>query len=200
MKLLLTGFEPFLGEKINPSQLLVEAVAESGKHGWVDTKILPVSFNSAPEILLQKFKSKKYDGLIMLGQASGRSLISLERVALNWVESRAADETGFTPATGPIDPRMKEAYFSSWPLGEFKKHLESSKVPVEISFSAGGFVCNYLYFKMASAGAGKPCMFMHVPYLPEQTVNKPDQPSMEFSVMKKGLFSLLEFLKEHKPE
>jgi pyroglutamyl-peptidase len=197
MKLLLTGFEPFLGEKINPSQMLVEAVNSSGDFPWVDTLILPVSFKSCPEILLQKFSPDEHDGVLMLGQASGRDVMSLERVALNWVEARAADETGYIPPTGPIDGRLREAYFSKWPLGEFRKHLETQKVPVEISLSAGGFVCNYLYFRMSAAMSwtAKPCMFMHVPYLPEQTANKTSEPSMDFAVMKKGLFELLHFIK-----
>lgn len=196
MRLLLTGFEPFLGEKINPSQLLVDEVARLSEFSWVETMILPVSFRTAPAILLKKMMSEKYDGVVMLGQASGRDKVSLERVALNWVESRAADETGFTPTTGPIDPRMKEAYFCSWPLGEIKEVLSSKEIPVEISFTAGGFVCNYLYFSIASQ-VRVPSLFVHVPYLPVQTADKPNQPSMEFNTMKSAVFEILNFLKKN---
>jgi pyroglutamyl-peptidase len=194
MKLLLTGFEPFLGEKINPSQLLVDEVAKHRDFSWVETMILPVSFKAAPQVLSRKIQEGNYKGVVMLGQAGGRDKISLERVALNWVESRAADETGFIPPTGPITATANAAYFCEWPLGEIKKQLEGKNIPSEVSFSAGAFVCNYLYFLMA-AQTSIPSVFVHVPYLPDQTLNKPDQPSMDFSMMKSGIFEILNFLK-----
>ena len=195
-KLLLTGFLPFLGESINPSQQLIESLTLDDQ-AWVDTLLLPVSFKAAPETLFQHLSQKNYKSVVMLGQAGGRSCISLEKVALNWVETNHPDENGYTPKMWLIDPTADKAFFSEWPLQELEKNLKAKNIPVEISFSAGTFVCNYLYFRTAAELAlmKRSCLLIHFPYLPEQTVNKKGTPSMEFSVMQKGLQEILQFLK-----
>jgi pyroglutamyl-peptidase len=195
----LTGFEAFGGEKINPSAQLAEAIGKDPEfQSWVDTLILPVSFKKAPEILLSLFSDRTYDAVIMLGQAGGRSKINLERVSLNWVETPTADENGYKPKTGLIDPAAEKALFTPWPLAEIEKHLKNLGIPAEISFSAGSFVCNYLYFKVASEFAlmKKSCLFVHVPYLPEQAVAKNSAPSLDFETMKKGIIAILRFMKD----
>ena len=198
-RILLTGFAPFLGEILNPSEKLVRAIGENSDYAWLDTLILPVSFKKAPEILFQIFSQQDYDKVIMLGQAGGRRKISLERVALNWVETYSPDESGYTPKPGVIDSAAEKAFFSGWPLHEIEKTLLDQKIPAEISFSAGSYVCNYLYFKVTAELSlmNKSCLFVHLPFLPEQIAHKKDQPAMEFSVMQAGVEEILKFLKNN---
>lgn len=199
-KILVTGFGPFLGEKINPSEILLEWLKEDFSLK-VDTLLLPVSFKQAPGILLGHLSQGDYDLIILLGQAGGRAKINLERVALNWVETGTSDEDSYRPRPGVISQEGDSALFSTSPLTEWRDKLIEKKLPVEISLSAGGFVCNYLYYhalqwvqeNKKTAGA----CFIHVPYLPEQVLDKPGIPSMELEQMKIVLAHILSwYLKE----
>ena len=117
MAVLITGFLPFLGEKLNPSELLLKS--SEGLSG-VKTLRLPVSYKDAVRVLLAHLATNSYDVVVMLGQAGGRSKISLERIAVNWQESAYADEQGFHPAAGSkIDEAHPNAYFSTLPLEKF---------------------------------------------------------------------------------
>lgn len=198
-RILLTGFAPFSGEQVNPSEKVVRMIGENSDYAWLDTLILPVSFKKSPEILFQSLSQQDYDKVVMLGQAGGRQKISLERVALNWVETYIADESGYTPKPGVIDSAADKAFFSGWPLHKMEQDLLSQKIPVEISFSAGSYVCNYLYFKVTAELSlmNKSCLFVHLPFLPEQIAHKKDQPAMAFSVMQAGVEQVLKFLKNN---
>ena len=170
MKLLITGFEPFLGEKINPSGLLPEKLKADPN---VETLLLPVSFQRASAMLLDHVaKHGPFGAVLMLGQAGGRSKVSMERVALNWIETEHPDEDGFKPERGAIDGIEETAFFSEMPLEDWRAEIAALGLPIEISLSAGGYVCNDLYFKMRRDLVGTPCLFVHVPYLPEQAASK----------------------------
>lgn len=192
-KVLVTGFLPFLGERVNPSAIILEWIQnEFGDR--VDTVLLPVSFRQAPEIVRKHLLDKNFDLILMLGQAGGRSRINLERVALNWVESNHPDEEAFKPDQGFILPEGEAALFSSLPLTKWKDDLLVENLPVEISLSAGGYVCNFLYYQtlqwLREGQKSASACFIHVPYLPEQTVNKGDMPSMDLEQMK-AVFSVI---------
>lgn len=199
--ILVTGFRPFLGESVNPSSLLLDWIAES-YFSKVDTLLLPVSFEKAPRELMSLLESKSYDSILLLGQAGGRSRVSLERVALNWVETEHPDEEALLPAMGAIDDSGPSALFSTLPLAEWKTHLTKKNLPVEISLSAGGYVCNYLYYQtlrwLAQKGKKSGVCFIHVPYTPEQVLSKPGVPSMDISVMKQVLSEILDWKKDDK--
>lgn len=193
-RILITGFKPFLGESINPSSVLldwlkVEFVNE------VDTLLLPVSFQEAPKILEEHLKGHDYNLILLLGQAGGRSKVSLERVALNWIESEHPDEDGYLPEQGVIFSDENSALLTSLPLSEWKSRLVAQGLPVEISLSAGGYVCNYLYYstmrmQQLMASQQNVC-FIHVPYLPEQVSSKPLMPSMDLETMKSVLRGII---------
>ncbi|XGC81577.1 pyroglutamyl-peptidase I [Bdellovibrio bacteriovorus] len=188
-QVLVTGFKPFLGEKINPSEILLEWIKKDFASYGTETLLLPVSFRDAPELLLNKVKEKKYHHILMLGQAGGRSNVSFERVALNWTETSHSDEFGFTPERGRICDVSAEAYFTQSPIEVWKDHLKNSGHSVEISLSAGGYVCNFIYFKilqhLQKTQINSRACFIHVPYLPEQCLNKKPVPaSMELESMK----------------
>lgn len=189
-KILITGFCPFLGERINPSEILLDWLKKDFiLQKKVDTLLLPVSFSRAVPALEQHLAQKKYRIILMLGQAGGRDTVCLERVALNWIETEKPDEDGKTPPQGKISPGKESALFSSLPLTEWKDQLRKKSLPISISLSAGGFVCNYVYYQVLSKlhetqDTSCQVCFIHVPYLPEQVVQKSNIPAMELEVMK----------------
>lgn len=181
-KILVTGFTAFQNETVNPSQKIVDNLNESIFNSKLDgsvldltTATLPVSFEGAKNELLQILEKNHFEKIFLLGQAGGRKQISLERLAINWIETKISDEDKVTPRTGPIDLTKAPSYFSTANLENLKTKLESAKIPVEISLSAGGFVCNALYFHCLSYLKNTPTevVFVHLPYLPEQILNKP---------------------------
>ena len=182
-RILLTGFCPFLGEKVNPSQIILEKIDQSEQFkSSVDTLLLPVSFQQAVPLLLEKMQQHPYDYVLMLGQAGGRAKVNLERVALNWLETEYPDEDGYKPQQGVISAGPEQALFSAAPLSQWKESLERHGHPVVISLSAGGYVCNYLYYHalswIKSQQTKTQACFIHVPYLPEQVVGKKEMPAM----------------------
>ncbi|WP_374029741.1 pyroglutamyl-peptidase I [Bdellovibrio bacteriovorus] len=204
-RILVTGFRPFLGERINPSEILLEWIKKDFTVSYpVQTLLLPVSFANASVELENKLAEGSVDIVLMLGQAGGRTKISLERVALNWIETEKPDEDGITPKQGKIDSQetAATALFSSLPLTEWKEHLTQRNLPVEISLSAGGYVCNHVYYKTLQAIYKKhvsmQACFIHVPYLPEQAVNKPGMPTMELTVMQETLSQILQLSSKKK--
>ncbi|KHD87199.1 MAG: hypothetical protein OM95_15560 [Bdellovibrio sp. ArHS] len=194
-KILITGFRPFLGEKVNPSEILLEWLKKDFAH-LTETLLLPVSFSEAPQQLQSHLQKNSYAAILMLGQAGGRSKVSLERVALNWTETEHPDEDGFKPSRGVIQQGSESALFTALPVSEWKEDLLQKNLPVEISLSAGGYVCNYTYYhtlnwlKMHDKALS--ACFIHVPYLKQQLADKAQTtPSMELETMKTVLAEIL---------
>jgi pyroglutamyl-peptidase len=195
-RILVTGFKPFLGEKINPSEILLEHIkrdfAVSGK---VDTLVLPVSFAEAFPLLEKQIRQNRYAKIFLLGQAGDRDKVCFERVALNWVETQKPDEDGFVPPQGAINPQETPALFSQMPLTDWIEELKAQALPAKVSLSAGGYVCNYVYFKTLEKLKGQvdtQALFIHVPYLPEQLPGKPTgTPFLDIEQMKGTLYPVL---------
>lgn len=173
---LITGFLPFLGETLNPSQILAERLAQELS---CDHLLLPVVYSQAWLRLLSRLESKPLPKfLLMLGQAGGRRRIGLERCALNLEHADVADEAGDLAQERKILSGAAEILKSTLPLVEWKDQLKSQGHAVEVSHSAGTFVCNSLYFQSlhwqeglarTAALRSVPVLFVHVPHLPEQT-------------------------------
>lgn len=195
-RILLTGFCPFLGERINPSQLILEKINHSEQFkSSVDTLLLPVSFQQAVPLLIEKMQKQHYDYVLMLGQAGGRQKVNLERVALNWLESEHPDEDGFKPEQGEISKGSEPALFTRAPLNQWKDLLDKQGHSVVVSLSAGGYVCNYLYFHVLSwinaQRLSTQACFIHVPYLPEQVLEKKEIPAMPIEQQQKIIEMIL---------
>ncbi len=172
MKILLTGFEPFDNETINPSGEAVRRVkAPEGTE--LIRHCLPVSFRAAPVQLEDLIRQDRPDAVLCVGQAGGRSGISLERIAVNLMDGRIPDNDGFQPADEPLVPGGETAYFSTLPLRKLEAALREAGLPVQISNTAGLFVCNAVFYTAACLAArefpGMKAGFLHVPYLPEQS-------------------------------
>lgn len=199
-RILVTGFKPFLGETVNPSEILLESIKRDFAAS-VETLVLPVSFAQCFSLLTRQIQSHEYDYIFMLGQAGGRNKVCLERVALNWIETTKPDEDGYTPPQQKIDAQEEGALFSSLPLSEMAAALKEQGLPIKVSLSAGGYVCNYLYFRVLQSlkarKAPTEAVFIHVPYLTEQLPGKAvGTPGMDIEEMKATLYPLLTVFSE----
>ncbi|MBX2994615.1 MAG: hypothetical protein KF681_07330 [Bdellovibrionaceae bacterium] len=202
MSLLITGFEPFNGETLNPSQLLAQKLARSR---GLDVEILPVSYKRSFEVLRDRLESGRYKGLLSIGQAAGRSKVCLERVALNLEDADLADADLVTKVESAIDLNGPTAHLNPLPLRQYVREFKMRGRPVEISTSAGAYVCNSLYYQTFRWMEKNPRalafqLFVHVPFLPEQAERKPGLvPSLEMSEMEASLSELIDLLIERLP-
>jgi len=193
MRLLMTGFEPFCGERINPSGELLKFFAHDPR---VETLLLPVSYQRSVEALETELQNKKYDFVLLCGQAGGRKHICFERVAINYIDADKADEDGKLFLETKINPQGKAAYLSELPLRQWMTELRAKGFNVEISNSAGAFVCNHIYYRMLehfqSNHPKTSVLFLHVPYLTEQLMGKPAETfGMSLEAMKQAIDALL---------
>ena len=146
----------------------------------VESFILPVEFKNSFEILKKQVAVTKPDYLIMLGQASGRARVCLDKMGLNWVQTQRRDEAGVQPADGKIFSDSSLALMSDFPIDQMYFELRKQNLPVEISFSAGAYVCNDLYFRALKEFTDLKSVFVHVPLLPEQLDENDERPSLDF--------------------
>lgn len=160
-KILITGFQPFLGADTNPSELLSLELSKS--ISGVDSLVLPVEFGKAFEVLNLHLQNRSYDHVLMLGLAAGRKKIGFEKIGLNWVHTEHRDEGGTLPESGPIQADSPLALMSPVNIEKYCAALKIDSHPVEISFSAGTFVCNDLYFRILSTFPKLAAVFIHVP-------------------------------------
>ena len=172
---LLTGFEPFGGDTVNPSALAVQALAGRHLHGHhVVSAQLPVAFGAALGAMQQLLGSHRPALVITVGQAGGRAAISLERVAINVDDARIADNSGAQPVDRPVVVGGPDAYFSTLPIKAMRAALLAAGIPAEVSQTAGTFVCNHVFYGLMHELAGNTQLAgtrggcIHVPWLPEQ--------------------------------
>jgi pyroglutamyl-peptidase len=194
---LLTGFEAFGGEAVNPSQEIVRSFEGTRMQGHrIVTGVLPVAFAPVLPLLERLLDEHRPTLVLALGQAGGRSALALERVAINLIDARIADNEGRQPIDATVVAGAAQAYFSSLPIKAMQAHLRSLGIPVELSMSAGTFVCNQVFFALAHLRATRypelRCGFMHVPWLPEQAARYPGQPSMALDTMRAGVGAAIE--------
>ncbi len=165
-KLLLSGFTTFHDHAENSSQKIVEMFKESGLEGFeLRTIILPVAYSSAFETLKVEMDSFKPDFVVSLGLAGNRQKIEIEKVAINLIHSKIADNDGVLTQDQPIVSEGPAAYFSTLPVMEMQQ--TQGEFPVEISFSAGAYVCNYLMYQLLhyTKGTTVKAGFIHLPHL-----------------------------------
>jgi len=186
MKILVTGFEPFDNNALNPSQMVIEALKiVQFKDTDLHTFLLPVDTNAMPEVFLKKINTLAPDIVISLGQATGRAVISLEKVAINLLDFRIPDNKGHQVREKPILSNGPDAYFSTLPVNYLFENLSSLGIPCEISYSAGAYLCNqafYLLMNYSQTSANlRFAGFIHLPALPEQ-ISKEKKPIPSMSL------------------
>ena len=179
MKIIVTGFDPFGGEKINPSIECVKALPEI--EGVELFRIeLPTVFKESAIRLNEVINNVKPDVVLSVGQAGGRSGITMERIAINVDDARIPDNSSQQPINEVIQRDGEAAYFTTLPIKRIVQAIREGGILAEVSNTAGTFVCNHIMYQalFAATKADKPFKsgFMHIPFIPEQTTDKPSLP------------------------
>jgi pyroglutamyl-peptidase len=193
-RLLLTGFEPFGGESVNPSWEIARAL-----DGWhceghvVHAALLPCAFGDALAVLDQALAVHAPAIVVCLGQAGGRPEISIERVAVNVDDARIPDNLGRQPIDAAIQAGGPAAYFSTLPIKAIARDVREAGAAASVSNTAGTFVCNHVFYALMHRVATRPALastrsgFVHVPYTPEQVAGRVGVPSMPLAMQVAGI-------------
>ena len=186
-KLLITGFDPFGGETVNPSWEAVRLLPERiGEYDLTKLQI-PTEFSRASEAVLMAAEALQPDAILCVGQAGGRAGITPEVVGINLREARIPDNGGAQPVNEPVVKNGPAAYFATLPVREMVKALSDRGIPASLSYSAGAFVCNDVLYSVLHRYSGTRTLagFIHVPFLPEQA--KEGVASMALETIAKAL-------------
>lgn len=191
MKILVTAFDPFDGESLNPSLEALLRLPDTIQGASIYKLEVPTVFHKSGQVLKDKALEIQPDVIICLGQAGGRSQITPERVAINQDDGRIPDNEGNQPIDQPIQEDGPPAYFSSLPIKAIVAKLQEAGLPAAVSNSAGTFVCNHLMYQALYLAdhylPGCRAGFIHIPYIPSQVIDKPGQASMSLTDIIKGL-------------
>lgn len=199
MKILITAFEPFGGQIVNPALEAMKLLPRNINGIEIIKREIPTVFQKSIEIAWQVIDREKPDFVISLGQAGGRSCISVERVAINIDDSLIADNEGNVVKDRFIFPDGENAYFSSLNIKNIVKAIRECGIPAEVSNSAGTFVCNHLMYgvlyKIHKQKLNTRAGFIHVPFIPEQVTDRPNKASMSLDNIVKAIETACKTLK-----
>lgn len=199
--ILLTGFEPFGGEPVNPSALIAQSLDGTLIDGVpITSRILPCTFAASLRELDAALHARAPQIVLCLGQAAGRDGLSLERIAINVNDARIADNAGAQPIDEPVIAEGPAAYWSTLPIKAISTGLVQTGIACNVSQSAGTFVCNHVFYGLMHRLAATPGVrggFMHVPLMPEQTARHPGHPSMPLESMIEGVRHALALALRH---
>jgi pyroglutamyl-peptidase len=201
MKILITGFDPFEQEPINPSWEAVERLPDTVDGAEIIKVQIPTSFVRSGEVLHAAVREHDPDVIVSVGQAGGRFGVNPERVAINIDDGRIADNDGEQPIDVPVRKDGPPAYFSSLPVKAMVTAIRRAGFPAAVSNTAGTFVCNHIMYSILymidREFPGKRGGFVHVPYIPQQVVDKPNAPSMSLAditaALTAGLAAIVEY-------
>lgn len=201
MKILVTGFEPFGGEKVNPALEAIKGLPAEIHGAEVSWLEVPTVFHKSAQVLEEDMSRYQPDFVLCIGQAGGRSSLTPERVAINQDDARIPDNEGNQPIDLPIRPDGAPAYFSSLPIKAMVQAIKKEGLPASVSNSAGTFVCNHLMYQALYLVEKKfphvKAEFMHIPYMMEQVVNRPTTPAMSLVDIRRGIEAAIGAMIEH---
>jgi pyroglutamyl-peptidase len=165
-KLLITGFEPFGGESINPSWEAVKVLPPTIGEYAITTMRLPVVFEEAAQMILKLAEQETFDVIISVGQAGGRSAITPEYVGINLRHATIADNAGKAPQDEVIVKGAPDAHFTTLPVRKMVEAIKEAGLPAQVSYSAGTYVCNDVLFSLLAhfEGSHTRVGFIHIPY------------------------------------
>lgn len=195
MKLLVTAFEPFGGEKLNSAQEALRSVPDQINGAGIVKACLPVVFGRSMEMLREMIRREKPDAVLCLGQAGGRSALTPERIAINLNDARLPDNDGQQPVDELIFPDGPDAYFTTLPVKSMVNAIRDAGLPAEVSNSAGTYVCNQLiYGLMYFISHEFPAVrggFLHLPYLDVQAAEHPGDPGLPCQDLTRGIIAAI---------
>ena len=191
-KLLITGFDPFGGETINPAWEAVKALPDVVGDYELTKMEIPTVFGEAGRKVLDRAMALQPDVILCIGQAGGRKAITPEMVGINLRHARIADNAGNQPQDEPVAADGPAAYFATVPVRKMTAAIEAAGIAAAVSYTAGTFVCNDTLYTLLHHYAGTPVKagFVHVPFLPQQA--KDDVPSMPLEEIARGLKAMIE--------
>ena len=191
MKILVTGFDPFGSDKINPAIEAVKKLPDTIKGAKIIKLEIPTVFNKSAQVVHQAIVKEQPDYVLNVGQAGGRSALTPERVAINIKDGRIPDNDGYQPLDEPIQPDGDTAYFTQLPIKAMAKAIRAAGLPAIVSNTAGTYVCNHIFYQVQYMRTKEfpklKAGFIHIPFLPEQVITRPNQPSMALADIVKGL-------------
>lgn len=204
MKILVTGFDPFGGEKVNPALEAVKLLPSEIGGAEVRWLEIPTVFHKSAQVLEQEMAAFQPDVVLCIGQAGGRTGLTPERVAINQDDARIPDNEGNQPIDKPIRADGAPAYFSRLPIKAMVQSIKQAGLPASVSNTAGTFVCNHLMYqvlylvekKFPHVRAG----FMHIPYMMEQVLDKPNTAAMSLADIRRGLEAAIEAIVLYRDE
>ncbi|MBT9677642.1 pyroglutamyl-peptidase I [Levilactobacillus brevis] len=191
MKLLITGFDPFGGEKTNPAIEAVKRLPAAIAGATVVPLEIPTVFGTCAEVVRQAIITERPDVVLSVGQAGGRSALTPERIAINLDDGRIPDNAGFQPVDQPIQPNGPAAYFTQLPVKAMAQAIRQAGLPSHVSTTAGTYVCNHIMYQVQHLRATEfsqlQAGFIHIPFLPEQVVQRSGVPSLSLTDDVRGL-------------
>ena len=196
MKILITGFDPFGGEPVNPALEAVKLMKDEIAGAKIIKLEIPTVFRKSVEKIHEMMKAEQPDVVLSIGQAGGRFGVTPERVAINVDDARSKDNEGNQPVDTPIFTDGEAAYFSNLPVKAMVEAIKNKGLPSTLSNSAGTFVCNhvmygvlyYIHKEFPNVRGG----FIHVPFITDQVVTKPNVASMALADITEALESAVE--------
>ncbi len=204
MKILVTGFDPFGGESVNPAYEAVKRLDDNIAGAEIVKVEIPTVFGKSINKLDEAIERENPDIVICVGQAGGRFDITVERVAINISDASIEDNEGNMPIDEPIFEDGEAAYFSQLPIKAMVQKIREGGTPASVSNTAGTYVCNHIMYglhylidkKYPNIKGG----FIHVPFLPEQVIDKRATPSMNLNDIVKALTLAIEAVLENKED
>ena len=196
VKALVTGFDPFGGDEVNPSSLAVGRLRPSIGDVEVMTAILPTSYAISAKVLMAAIDETRPDIVLCVGQAGGRTDLCLERVGINVQDARIRDNDGNQPIDVPVVAGGPAAYFATLPIKACVAEMRRAGLPAVVSNTAGTFVCNHILYALMDIIRQQPTPmrggFLHIPYVPEQASRVGGAPSMALDDIVRGIEIILE--------
>ena len=202
MKLLLTAFDPFGGSPINPALEAVKLVSDTVAGVEIVKLEVPTVFGKSIATVAAAIEKETPDAVLCIGQAGGRYDLTPERVAINLDDARIPDNEGNQPIDAVIFEDGAPAYFATLPIKAMTAKIREVGLPASVSNTAGTFVCNHLMYgvlyTLAKRYPGVKGGFMHVPFIPSQTVNRPTlAPSMCVQDIARGIEAAIAAIAEN---
>lgn len=205
MKILVTAFDPFGGDKVNPALEAVKLLPDQVAGAQIVKLMVPTVFHKSIQKVAAAIREQKPDVVLCVGQAGGRFDLTPERVAINVDDARIPDNEGNQPIDAPIFEDGAPAYFTTLPVKAMVKAIRDAGLPASVSNSAGTFVCNHLMYGVLYTLAKEFSQvrggFIHVPFIPEQVVARPaPAPYMALSDIARGLEAALAAIVNHEED
>lgn len=191
MSILVTAFEPFGGESVNPAQQAVARLPRTIAGVEVVTLVVPTVFEQAGRLAIEAIETHHPDVVLCVGQAGGRAAVTPERVAINLADAPQPDNAGDQPVDRPVVKGGPAAHFATLPVKAMVNAIREVGVPASLSNTAGTFVCNHIMYSvlhhLAEQGSSTRAGFVHVPFTDEQVAERPGVPSLALDEIVRAL-------------